>query len=190
MKLDTSTIEGYESMSTEEKLKALESYVIPEPDYSGYVKKDVFDKTASELSAKKRELQSKLTEDEAVKQQEAEKWQDLQERYDKLLRENEVSKYKANLLGLGYDDKLAAETAEAMAKGDTDKVFANQKKHQEAVEKSIRTEVLKQTPAPVGDGKADMMTLEKLKAMDELGRLAFSKEHADEYKQLYSGGNE
>ena len=50
MKVDVSKIEGYESMSAEEKLKAIESYEFAEPDYSGYVTKDTFDKTASEYS--------------------------------------------------------------------------------------------------------------------------------------------
>lgn len=40
MKLDLTKIEGYENMTPEEKLKALEGYDVPDPDYSGYVKKD------------------------------------------------------------------------------------------------------------------------------------------------------
>ena len=45
--IDTSKIEGYENMTAEEKVKAFESFNIPDPDYSGYVKKEVFDKKAS-----------------------------------------------------------------------------------------------------------------------------------------------
>ena len=63
MKLDLTKIEGYENMTPEEKLKALEGYDVPDPDYSGYVKKDMYDKTASELAEKKKQLQAKLTED-------------------------------------------------------------------------------------------------------------------------------
>ena len=39
--IDTSKIEGYENMTAEEKVQALESFSIADPDYSGYVKKDV-----------------------------------------------------------------------------------------------------------------------------------------------------
>lgn len=46
MKIDTSKIEGFDKMTPEQKLAALESYEIAEPDLSGHVKKDVFDKTA------------------------------------------------------------------------------------------------------------------------------------------------
>jgi hypothetical protein len=42
-KIDVTKIEGYADMTPEEKLKALEGYDVPDPDYSGYVKKDVFD---------------------------------------------------------------------------------------------------------------------------------------------------
>ena len=189
MKLDLTKIERYENMTPEEKLKALEGYDVPDPDYSGYVKKDMYDKTASELAEKKKQLQAKLTEDEAAKQKEQEERQELQAKYEKLLHENEVSKFKANLLGMGYDEKLADDTAEAMASGDTAKVFANQKKHLEAVEKKVRAEALKNTPKPTGDGEPQTMTLQQLRAMSPAERLAYSENHPAEYKQLY-GGNE
>ena len=84
MKLDLTKIEGYENMTPEEKLKALEGYDVPDPDYSGYVKKDMYDKTASELAEKKKQLQAKLTEDEAAKQKEQEEREELQHKYAKL----------------------------------------------------------------------------------------------------------
>ena len=188
-KIDVTKIEGYADMTPEEKLKALEGYDVPDPDYSGYVKKDVFDKTASELAAKKKELTEKMSEDEQKKAKEAEERQALEEKYNALLRENAVSKNKTKLLGLGYDEKLADETAEAMADGDLDKVFKNQKKFLEGFEKSIRAEVLKDTPGPTGDGDPKTMTLEGLRKMTPMERMKYSQEHPDEYKALYSEGD-
>lgn len=190
MKIDTSKIEGYADMSAEEKLKALEGLTIPDPDFSGYVKKDVFDKTASELAQKKKELASKLTDDEAAKQKEAEERADLEKKYNELLHETTVSKNKSKLLALGYDEKLADDTAEAMANGDLEKVFASQKKHLESFEKKIRAEALKDTPKPTGDGDSKTMTLEKLRAMSPAERLAYSESNPEEYKTLYNGGKE
>jgi hypothetical protein len=187
-KIDVTKIEGYADMTPEEKLKALEGYDVPDPDYSGYVKKDVFDKTASELAAKKKELTEKMSEDEQKKAKEAEERQALEEKYNALLREIAVSKNKTKLLGLGYDEKLADETAEAMADGDLDKVFKNQKKFLEGFEKSIRAEVLKDTPEPTGDGDTKTMTLEGLRKMTPMERMKYSQEHPDEYKALYSEG--
>lgn len=38
-KIDVTQIEGYAEMSAEDKLKALEGFDIPDPDYSGYVRR-------------------------------------------------------------------------------------------------------------------------------------------------------
>lgn len=191
MKIDVTKIDGYESMSAEEKLKALEEFEVdvPEPDYTGYVKKEVFDKTASELAEKKKELRDKLSTDEAEKLKEKEERDKLQADYEKLLHETAVAKNKSNLLALGYDEKLADETAEAMANGDLDKVMANQKKHLESFEKKIRAEALKDTPKPTGDGGSDTMTLDSLRKMSSSERLAFSQQHPEEYRELYNQEN-
>ena len=53
-KIDVSTIEGFANMTAEQKVEALANYEFPDPDYTGYVKKDVFDKTASELASWKK----------------------------------------------------------------------------------------------------------------------------------------
>ena len=190
-KVDITKIEGYEGMTPEEKIKALEAYEIEDvqPDYSGYVKKDVFDKTASELAGVKKQLKEKMTDDEAAKQKEQEEREELQSKYEKLLHDSEVSKNKAKLLALGYEEKLADDTAEAMVTGDLEKVMANQKKHLEAVEKKVRAEALKDTPKPTGDGDSKTMTLEKLRGMTPSERYTYSQEHPEEYKELYTGGN-
>ena len=71
--------------------------------------------------------------------------------------------------------------------GETDKVFANQKKHLESVEKKIREEVLASTPRPTGGNGSETMTLEKFKKMPIEEQYKFSVEHPEEYKMLYGG---
>lgn len=192
-KIDTSTIEGYSDMTPEQKIAALEAYESAEPDYSGYVKKDVFDKTASELAAKKKELNAKLSEDEKKRRQEQEDREKLQSAYDQLLRDSKISKFKAELLAMGYEDKLASETAEAMVDGDNDKVFANQKKQLEVVQKAARAEALKNTPKPQPDGDGKAMTLTEFRKLSPQERYAFAEKNPEDYKSLYNtdtGGNE
>ena len=186
MKIDTSKIQGYDKMTAEEKIKALEAFE-SEPDYTGYVKKDVFDKTASELAESKKQLREKLSADEIKAREDAEKQEKLQKDYDELLKKVTISENKAKLLALGYDDKLASDTAEAMTEGNLDKVFANQKKHLEAVEKKVREDVLKGTPKPEGGSSTDTMTREKLREMSVNERYEYSKAHPDEYKKIYGG---
>ncbi len=93
---------------------------------------------------------------------------------------------------MGYEEKLAEDTAEAMANGDTDKIFANQKKHLDNVEKKIKADVLKDTPKPEGKGKSDEgMTLDKLRKMSPLDRKNWVDANPQDYKALYDvGGNE
>ncbi len=188
-KIDVTKIEGYAGMSPEEKLRALEALDIPDPDYSGYVKKDVFDKTASELAEKKRELREKMTEDEAAKLKEKEDRETMQRELDALRRESSVSKNKAKLIALGYDEALAEDTAEAMADGRMDKVFSNQQKHLSAFEKKIRADILKDTPRPVPDGNGQTMTLDDFRKLPDRDRADYAANHPEEYKALY-GGNE
>lgn len=192
-KIDTSTIEGYSDMTPEQKIAALEAYESAKPDYSGYVKKDVFDKTASELAAKKKELNAKLSEDEKKRRQEQEDREKLQSAYDQLLRDSKISKFKAELLAMGYEDKLASETAEAMVAGDNDKVFANQKKQLEVVQKAARAEALKKTPKPQPDDDGKAMTLTEFRKLSPQERYAFAEKNPEDYKALYNtdtGGNE
>ncbi len=185
MKIDISKIKGYADMTDEEKIKALEAYE-SEDDHTGYVRKEVFDKTASELAAKKKELNEKLSEDEKAKQKEKEKREELQAAYEKLLRESEISKFKATYLSMGYDDKLAEDTAVAMADGNTEAVFANQKKQIENIKKAMKAELLKDTPKPTGDGNSKTMTLEKLRKLSPMERESWSRKNPEEYKTLYT----
>ena len=178
-------------MTPEEKIAALESYDA-EDNHDGYIKKKLFDKTASELAEAKRQLRAKMSEDEVNKQKEQEERAELEAKYNALLRESNISKYKAKLLGLGYDEELADSTAEAMIDGNSEVVFANQQKHLISVEKKLKADILKNTPKPTGDGEAKSMTLEGLKKMSPTERYEFSKTNPEEYKSLYTetGGNE
>ena len=177
-----------EGMTFEEVESALESVTIPE-DNSAEIErlKNALSKSNSEAAGYKKQLREKMTEDEQKKQKEQEEREELQNKYDKLLRESVISKNKAKLVALGYEEALADETAEAMADGDTEKVFANQQKHLASFEKKVRAEALKNTPKPTPDGDSKTMTLEKFRKLDPAERHKFYTEHPDEYKELYGG---
>lgn len=179
-------IENYDSMTLEEKLAALEAY---EPDMSGFVSKEAFDKTASEAAAYKKQLREKMSEDEAAKAREAEERAALEARVQELENERAVNSYTNSYLAMGYDEKLAKSSAEALAKGDMATVFANQKTHAEATAKAMKAELLKSTPAPTPGKDGTGMTLEKLRGMSPAERYEFSVKNPEEYRTLY-GGNE
>lgn len=177
-----------EGMTAEEITAALENISPPENNSAEFEKmKAALSKSNSEAADFKKQLRAKQTEDEAAKQKEQEEREELQSKYEQLLHKTSVSDNKSKLLTVGYDEKLADETAEAMANGDLDKVFANQKKHLEAFEKKVRAEALKDTPKPTDDGNGKTMTLEKLRGMSVQERLEYSTNHTEEYKELYGG---
>ena len=65
--IDTSTIEGFDGMTADEKVTALLGLQIPDPvDLSGYVKKDVFDTKATEAASLAKQLKTKTTEAETA----------------------------------------------------------------------------------------------------------------------------
>ena len=184
MKIDITQIPNYESMTPEEKIAALEAY---EPDMSGFVAKSVFDKKASEAADLSKKLKSYMTEEEAKAAKAAEEHAALLARVEQLEREKAVSTYTTAYVAMGYDAKLAAATAEAMAKGDTETVLKNQKIHMDNREKALRTELLKQTPPPAGGGPDAAMTKEKLRSMSPQERYEFSVKNPEEYKNIYGG---
>lgn len=188
-KIDTKTIEGYDTMTAEEKVKALEALTIPDAvDLSRYVRKEVFDNTASELAEKKRELRAKLTDEEAAKQKEQEERQALEDKYNALLKESTIAKHKANLIAQGYDGDLAQATAEAFVSGDVETVMKNQATFIEEVKKKAKADALKDTPEPKGGQGGSTMTLKKLRSMSLSDQAAFAREHPDEYRTLYTKG--
>ena len=176
-------IENYEEMTVEEKLAALEAY---EPDMSEYVSKLTFDKTASDLAAAKKALREKQTDEEAKAQKEAEERAALLARVEELEKEKTITGYTNSFLALGYDEKTAKATAEALATGDMDLVFINQKKHTEAREKLLRAELLKETPPPAG-GKVVTKTKEDILKMTLAEQVKFATEHPEQYKEIYGG---
>lgn len=169
--IDTSAIEGFDAMTPEQKVEALLKVDVPEKiDLTGYVKKDIYDKTASELADAKKQVKAKMTEDEAAKAKEAEERQKLQEDYNTLLKKSTIADYTASYLAMGYEEKLARSTAEALFDGDMEKVFANQKLHQDAQAKAIRNERMKDTPGPNGAGGGGEQTPKNVELAAQLGK--------------------
>lgn len=143
MAFDFTKLDGYKpEMSPEEKLALLDKYEAPAPDYSGYIKKDTFDKTASELAEAKRQLKAKMTEDEQKEAERAAAEVAIKAELESLRKDKTVTEHKAQYLALGYDETLAGETAKAFADGDMTKVFANQKAFVENLKKAERAAAL------------------------------------------------
>lgn len=154
MKISTESIEGFDSMSPEEKITALLDLDVPDPvDLSGYVKKDVFDAKATEAAKLSKELREHKSSEENAKADADKSMQELQEKYNELLKSSTIANHTARYLALpGYDENLARETAEALFAGDMDKVFQNQQKANANHEKELKAALLKEEGKLPGAG--------------------------------------
>ena len=177
-----------EGMTVEEIETALKGIDLP-TDNSAEIDrlKNALSKSNSEAAEIKRQLREKMSAEELKAKEDAEKMEALIKERDALLREKTIATYKSSYLSLGYEENLALATAEALANGELEKVFANQKKHHESVEKKIRADVLKETPKPEGGSGSEIITKENFSKMSIAEQHKYSVEHPEEYKKLYGG---
>jgi hypothetical protein len=175
-------IEGYEDMSLEEKVAALEAY---EP--TDMVSKATLDKVASEAADYKKKWREAVSAEEAKAAEAAEANAAIMAELESLRTEKKVAVYTNSFLSMGYDEKLAKSSAEALAKGDVDAVFKFQKLHLETREKALRTELLKGTPSPAA-GKTDSgKTKEEFSKMTLAEKTRFAEENPEAYNEFYGG---
>ena len=97
------------------------------------------------------------------------------------------AEYSKKLLALGYDEALASETAEAIANGDTEAIFANQKIFLDAHDKGLTAKLMGGGIEPPAGGGSVTITREQLSKLSIQDRAKFAEEHPDEYKNAYGG---
>lgn len=182
-KINTGAIEGYESMTAEEKLAALEAMDIPDVDKM----KSALDKATSEAAGYKKQLRERMTEEEARAAKDAEDRAAIQKELEQLRAEKVVDQHTAKFLGLGYDEKLARETATALASGEHEVVFKNHAKFLADREKALRAEILKSTPTPpAGDG-GEKITRERFQKMTLAEKQNFARENPEMFNEFFGG---
>lgn len=188
MRIDVSRIEGYENMTPEQKVVALEEYEI---DLSGYVEKFEYDRlktsldnATSEAADYKKKWQSTLDEKEKSALEEQEKRAEMENRLKELENEKTITEYKSALMANGYDEETALDTAQAMMSGDMVKVFANQKKMTDGLKKELKKELMNsfKTPDVGGDPEPEKRDPKKM-TLQEKNELA--KTDPDAYKAMY-----
>ena len=186
MKIDISSIEGYENMTPEEKLAALEAYEVPEPDYTGFVKKDLLDKANSEAASYKKQLREKMSQDDKTAAEQKEALEAMQAELENLRKEKAITDLTKRWMGIGYSEELATATAKASAEGDVDAVFKYHAKFLAEREKTLKSELLKSTPTPpAGDGDKKI-TKDDFSKMTLAEKQKFATENPEAYKEIYS----
>ena len=187
MKIDTTLIPNFDALPEEAKAAILGMEFADAPDMSQFVAKSVFDKKASEAADLSKQLKSRMTQDEQAAAQQAEALANMQAELENLRAEKAISEFTAQFLGIGYDEKLAKSTAEALHKGDMAVMFKNHALFVTEREKAMKAELLRSTPTPpAGEGDKGT-TKEDLKKMNLAEQAKFAAENPERYKELYGG---
>ena len=187
MKIDTNLIPNFDALPEEAKAAILGMEFADAPDMSQFVAKSTFDKKASEAAELSKQLKSRMTQDEQAAAQQAEMLATMQAELESLRAEKAVSEYTAQFMGIGYDEKLAKNTAAALHKGDMAAMFKNHALFVAEREKAMKAELLKSTPTPpAGDGDKGA-TKEDLKKMNLAEVSKFARENPEAYKEFYGG---
>ena len=186
-KIDTSKIEGYDSMSAEDKLKALEEYEYEDNADELEKQKNLLSKANGEAAEWKKKFNALSKDGKDTKESLEKKVTDMETELAELKKEKKQSEYVAALVSQGFSEDNAKDAAAALIEGDMVKYFECSKKHNEGLEKEIEARLLKNTQRPPAGDSDKGMSLEKLRKLSPEERLKYSVEHPEEYKKLYGG---
>ena len=173
--MDTTKIENFENMTAEEKVEALlklgseteNANATNEQKYKELISKANSEAAAYKKAARENEekLKAKLSDEEkaqlAAKEAEEKRiaeFNALEEKYNEIVKKNEITEKAYHYQKLGYSDELAKATAEAFINGDNATVEANELKYREELEKTIRAEIVKGNPKPNDNGMRATVT--------------------------------
>lgn len=147
MKIDVAKIEGYDAMTAEEKIAALEGYELEMPkDDSAEKLKSALNKASGEAAEYKRQLREKMSEAERAEAERAETEKAMKDKIAALEAKETINALTAKYLGLGYTPELASATANAYASGDMETVFANMKLHEDDLQAKVKSSFVSTQP--------------------------------------------
>lgn len=162
-----------EDMTLEDINTALaEKEFISKDSLSEYVPKNIADKYATEAADYRKKWKAASSEQEQKQIEEAERQAHMEEELKTLRRASKVAEYEKQHLALRYEEKDAKEIAEALYDGDMDTVFRLQKKHEEALQKEIKAELMKDMPTPPAGNQITIDYSKQIAAAQASGDMA------------------
>lgn len=168
-KIDTTKIEGFDSMSAEEKLSAILGYEFEEPktdnaEINKY--KTLISKANAEAAKYKDELRAKQTEAERAEADRLENEKKLQDELNAYRTKERISSYKAQLMTAGYDADTAGLMAKDLPDGVSDSFFAASKAFLDNQKQTLLSEALDRQPKPSVGTPPTMSDAEKTELMN------------------------
>ena len=146
--------------------------------------KKASDKNASEAADYKKKYRETLSAQEQASIDKAEKEAERDEKYNQLLRENQINKYVRQYMKQGYSEELATKAAEAMYDGDTDALFNVQTEATTAIIKQKESEWLKSRPDVNAGTGTQGVTKEQFETMNMMQRSELRRKSPEVYERL------
>lgn len=147
--------------------------------------KKSLDKASSEAAGYKKQFMETKSVQEQAAIEKAESEAKMKEELSTLRRESAVNKFAKNFMALGYSEELATQAAEAQYDGDTDTLFAVQKKYRTELTKGIQAQMMKDMPSPsIGNDDSISVTQDQFSKMGYMERIKLKNEHPTVYDHL------
>lgn len=147
MKIDTSTIEGFEEMSADDKLAALLGYEFETPKNETDEKlKAALSKANGEAAEWKRKYRETQTEQERQAAEAAEEMAKVKAENAEWRAKERVSSYANKLMSAGVDADTADLMAKSLPEGVSDDYFTAYKSFMENTRKEIESAALSKQP--------------------------------------------
>lgn len=160
--ISAESIEGFDSMTADEKVAALLAFQyddgtdkIKAAEENATKMKAAFDKASSEAAGYKKQLNATKTEDELKRQESEETLNALKAELAEFKQREQISTAKAAFLGGGFDDANATDAANAFIVGDIEKMSSALKKFRESIEVSTKSKLMGSNPKPESGSKTD-----------------------------------
>lgn len=154
MKVDITKIDGYDNMTAEEKVAALEGFEIEPPKVDTTEVdnlKNLLSKRNSENAKLTKELRDRMSEEEQKIADRKAEMDAKDAKIAELEKKDKIATYTASYMSIGFSQDDARKQAELLYDGDFAQVIANHKTHVENIGKQAVAEAITKNHLSTGD---------------------------------------
>lgn len=130
------------------------------------------------------QLKSRMTEEEKAKAEQDAATAAMQQELETLRNERNVANFKSQFVSMGFEEDTAMETADALNKGDTAKLFAGIRKFIESHDKVLKAQSLMNNPTITGGLAKKTMSQAEFDKMGYNERVKLYNEDPELYKEM------
>lgn len=183
-RIDLSSIDGYSEMSAEEKVALLEAYEFDDKSKEAENFKKSFDKASSDVAELKKQLKSKMSDDEIKAKETADEIEKWKKQYEEVAARENFRNVTNEYMELGYSKELAESSAKAEIDGDRATLLANRKSFIDGIKATSKADSMKSTGRPENGSGTVTITKEQFNKLGYDEAVKLKRENPDLYNKL------